>query len=114
MNLTAPFLGLARWIWLAGVALALVGAVLLAIHVHDRRVIAAHEAAQAAANAKASLEAERRANASAAALEAQREARSTQAQEAMRRAEDEHPAEAHAAAGPVSRAATERLRRPGG
>lgn len=57
------------------------------------------------------LTAERRANEADAKRQAEREARSTQSREAMRRAEDQNPDAARAPAGPVSRAAAERLRR---
>jgi hypothetical protein len=114
-----PFLlgsifGFPRWIWGIGAVVVLVAAVLIGIKVHDHRVIAAHEAAQRAKDAQASLEAERRANASAAILEAQRAERSTQAAKDMRDAEIAHPAEARQAAGPVARAAVNRLRRGAG
>jgi hypothetical protein len=57
------------------------------------------------------LTAERRANEADAKRQAEREARSNQSREAMRHAEDQNPDAARAAAGPVSRAAAERLRR---
>lgn len=57
------------------------------------------------------LTAERRANEADAKRQAEREARTTQSREAMRRAEDQNPDAARAPAGPVSRAAAERLRR---
>jgi hypothetical protein len=73
-----PFLlgslfGFPRWIWGIGAVVVLIAAVLIGIKVHDHRVIAAHEAAQRAKDAQASLEAERRANALREAAAAQRQ-----------------------------------------
>ena len=70
-----------------------------------------HEVREERDLAITALTAERRANEGDAKRQAERETRSTQSREAMRRAEDQNPDAARAAAGPVSRAAAERLRR---
>lgn len=106
----APLLTLPKWAyWLIG-AVALAGAALLALHLHDNHVRQADRTAAEAKAAKAALGADRAANASDAPRQAEIQANDTDTRKAIDNATAKDPDAAHAAAGPASRAAVDSLR----
>lgn len=101
-----------------GYATALIGAAALLglawaiwLHRHDRSVLDRHEAAIAGQVTAATQAANDTANANDARRQVEDARAAVLTEEAIRHAQEDHPAEATAAAGPVSRAAVEQLRR---
>jgi len=102
---------LPRWAWSAVAALGLLITAALWLHFHDRQVIDQHEA-KIGAQVSAATEA---ANETANANDTRRQVENAKAailtEEALRRAQEEHPAEVRQPSGPAVRAVAEQLRK---
>ena len=92
-------------------AIGIVAAALLWLHFHDKRVVDQHEAGITAEVGAATQAANDAANANDTRRQVEDARAAVLTEEAIRRAQEDHPAEVVAPAGPAARAAADSLRR---